>query len=108
MHDTDTQIPEELDILVLTLQALDGHMPLFSPAQKEMVLPYVRGLASYEASRPESKRPASNIVDFESAVVKARLEKSIRQTRAAQLADAYAVYKHGVNEFGYLVHDDDE
>jgi hypothetical protein len=108
MHDTESQIPEELDILVLTLQALDGHMPLFSPAQREKVFPYMRGLASYEASRPASKRPASNIVDFETAAVKSRLEKSVRQTRAAQLADAYAVYKHGVKELGDLVHYDDE
>lgn len=97
---------EELDVLVLTARAIEGHLMLYTDAQRDVMLPYLRGLFAYEASRPASKRPSSNIVDFEMAAIKARLERTVSRQRRTALAEGRAVLQHGVNSFGDAVYDD--
>lgn len=96
---------DELDIMVLTLQALEGHMILFTDAQRDVLLPYMRGLASYEASRPKERR--CNVIDFETAQVKRRLEGYVGRERHSAIADARTVLQHGVNDFGDCIYDDE-
>lgn len=98
---------EETDVMVLTLRAIEGHMPLYTPAQQDFMMKQVHGLAAYEATRPEWKRPVNNVIDLETAAVKARLEGHIRRERRSAIADVRNVLQHGVNQFGDAIYDDD-
>jgi hypothetical protein len=102
----ETLIPEELDIMVLTAWAIEGHLHLLTDAQREIMTHHLRGLLSYEASRPAERR-VSNVLDFETAAIKVRLEKSIRSQRKLAIADARNVLQHGVNAFGDCIWPDD-
>jgi hypothetical protein len=98
---------EELDILVLTARALEGHMVLFTDAQRDVLMPYLRGLCAYEASRPAARRPVSNVLDFETALIRSRLSKTVSRERRSAIADARNVLQHGVNEFGDCIYAED-
>ncbi|ARQ56898.1 hypothetical protein Kim5_CH00790 [Rhizobium sp. Kim5] len=98
---------EELDILVLSLVAIEAYDG-FSVRQHERMMPYIRGLAAYKATRPGAVRE-NNVIDFEERVIQRRLETVIRSERRSALADGRRVhenYSHGVNEFGDDVYPD--
>ncbi|KQS84840.1 hypothetical protein [Rhizobium sp. Leaf383] len=97
---------EELDIMVLTARAIEGHLMLYTDTQRDVMLPYLRGLCAYEASRPAARRPKSNILDFETALVKKRLEKIVYTERRSALVEGRNILQHGVNSFGDAVYDD--
>lgn len=78
---------------------------LYTPAQRDVLMPYVRGLATYEASRPAAPR-RTNVVDFETALIKARLSKAVARERRSALVEARNVLQHGVNEFGDCLYED--
>ena len=100
LDETKLATDDELDILVLSLRAIDVFMPLYTAQQRDVMLPYVRSLAVYEASRPAVRRPVSNVVDFDAALTRSRLEKAINRERRSALADGQQLLQHGVNEFG--------
>ena len=97
---------EELDLMVLTARALEGHLVLYTPAQIDVVMPYLRGLCAYEASRPATRRPVSNVLDFETLLIRSRLAKTVSRERRSAVADARKTLQHCVNEFGDCVFDD--
>lgn len=99
---------EELDVLVLSLEAIEAYDG-FSARQRERLMPYIRGLATYKATRPGAIRE-SNVVDFETHAIRRKLEPVVRTSRKSALAHGLAVhetYRHGVNEFGDDVFDYD-
>ncbi|MBB4102377.1 hypothetical protein [Allorhizobium borbori] len=99
---------EEMDVMVLTMRAIEAHMALYSDAQQDIMMQHVRGLAAYEASRPEWKRPVKdNVIDLEIARVKARLEGHVRRERSSAIAETRNTVKHWVNAFGDDVYDGD-
>lgn len=106
LDDTHLAPDEELDLMVLTARALEAYLVLYTPAQVDVVMPHLRGLCAYEASRPGPRRPKSNVLDFETALVKKRLEKIVYTERRLALADTHRVLQHGVNKFGDLIFDD--
>lgn len=97
---------EELDEMVLMARALEGHMILYTDRQRDRMMKVLRGLLSYEASRPAWHRPQTNIVDFETALIKSRLSKTVFTERRSAIADARNVFQHGVNAFGDAVYED--
>lgn len=99
---------EELDILVLSLEAIEAYDG-FSIRQRERLMPYIRGLATYKATRPGAPRE-SNVVEFEAHLIRRKIEPVVRAERRSALAHGLAVhqtYRHGVNEFGDDVFDYD-
>lgn len=99
---------EELDLMVLIARALEGHLVLYTPAQIDVVMPHLRGLCAYEASRPAACRPKSNVLDFETALIRKRLDRTVCRERRSSIADTQKALQHGVNEFGDLIFDDIE
>ncbi|MQV12226.1 hypothetical protein GHL01_00505 [Sinorhizobium meliloti] len=98
---------EELDILVLSLEAIDAYDG-FSVRQRERIMPYVRGLAAYKATRPGAVRE-HNVIDFEQHTIRRKLETAITASRKSALADGLRVhqaYAIGVNEFGDIEYPD--
>ncbi|MBD8663046.1 hypothetical protein IFT59_07240 [Rhizobium sp. CFBP 8752] len=106
LDETQIGANDELDIMVLTLKALEGHWILFTPAQRDALMPYVRGLTVYEARRPAARR-RTNVVDFETALIKARLSKTVAHERRSALAEGRTVLQHGVNELGDCIYAED-
>lgn len=105
----DNRIPrdDELDIMVLTLFAVEAMMPLYTSAQRDVLMPYVRGLAVYQVSRPIAREVKTNVVDFVAALIKSRLAKTVTRERRSALADARNVLQYSVNEFGHCMYDDE-
>ncbi|WP_421477696.1 hypothetical protein [Agrobacterium tumefaciens] len=97
---------EELDEMVLMARALEGHMILYTDAQRDRMMKVLRGLLAYEASRPAWHRPAANVIEFETALIRSRLMKTVSRERRSAIADARKTLQHGVNEFGDLIFDD--
>lgn len=97
---------EELDEMVLMARALEGHMILYTDAQRDRMMKMLRGLLAYEASRPAWHSPVSNVLDFETALIKSRLTKSISTQRRSAIADIRDVLQHGMNVFGDAVYED--
>ncbi|MCR6502516.1 hypothetical protein MUO32_26160 [Shinella sp. CPCC 101442] len=98
---------EELDVLVLSLEAIEAYDG-FSPRQREQIMPYVRGLATYKATRPGAALE-TNVIDLEQHTIRRKLEAAIKTSRKSALADGLRVhqaYAYSVNEFGDVEYPD--
>ena len=108
LDETQMASDEELDVMVLMARAIEGHMILYTDGQRDVMMKVLRGLSAYEASRPAWHRPVSNVIDFETALIRSRLMKTVSRERRSAIADARKTLQHGVNEFGDLIFDDIE
>ena len=99
------------DIQDLTARGLKllGKLGMLSPAERSLVDPYIACLELYlDETRPSpAQTPASNVVSFEDATIARRVQRTeVQRLRVAEVRNR-GQHRHGVNEFGDDVYDDE-
>ena len=87
------------DIIEISYRAIKAFMPQLNASDRAAVLPYLRGLGTYVATRPTAV-PAPTIINVESHVIQCRVSQAVYRSRRVALADARKCMQHMVNKLG--------
>ena len=89
-----------MDIMEINARCIAKCLPELDPAEREAMEPYLKGLETYLASRPQS----AEVISFDRQVLKNKWQRhAVRQRRKA-VAAARAII---VDENGWEVYDGD-
>jgi hypothetical protein len=101
----------EPDLLIVNSKCIAIALDRLSAEERDIILPYFRGLETYAACRPKMTLTA-DVVDFEDYQRTRRVQAAVLEQRRSALAGTRKIHSQQegrlvLDEYGWGVHDDD-